>query len=233
MSIVTPTLNEEQFIARHIASAAEHQPLEHIISDGGSEDATVRLAQAAGARVISAKRGRGPQLQAGAEAARGDVLLFLHADTILPQAALEHIRTALSDGKQDSGCFRLRFDRSGRLLGLYAWATQFDTRFTTFGDQAMFATRAAFKASGGFPDWPLLEDLALRQRLRGTGCFRKLHAAVTTSARRFEKHGVIQTQLRNASILGLYGLGVHPETLARWYLPHRVCRDKDEPITPW
>jgi rSAM/selenodomain-associated transferase 2 len=217
VSVIVPALNEAARIDSHIAHVLKHAPLEVIVADGGSKDETRGLAAAAGARVVSAPIGRGPQMQAGALAAQGDILLFLHADTTLQDGAFDAIRAALADARISGGSFRLSFDAPGVLLNFYASMTRFDSMMTTFGDSAMFMRRADFHRSGGFPDWPILEDVAFRRAILRIGRFKKLPLAVVTSARRFQRRGVIMTQMRNAAIMAAYCAGVSPHRLARWY----------------
>ncbi len=143
------------------------------------------------------------------------MLLFLHADTRLPPDALTRMAEVLARGS--AGCFRLRFDRRHPLLDLYGLASRVESYWTSFGDQAFFMTRDAFGAVGGFPDLPLLEDVAIRRRLKRRGGFAKAQAAAITSARRFEAEGLVWRQAKNGAILLLYALGVSPAWLVRLY----------------
>jgi rSAM/selenodomain-associated transferase 2 len=172
-------------------------------------------------KVWKATPGRGSALNVGALATTAEILLFLHADTALPREARAIINAAVADPSVVGGCFRLRFDARNATLRFYAWFTRFDTAFTTFGDQAYFVRRQAFEQVGGFPQWPILEDVEMRRRLKRAGRFVKLPAPVVTSARRFRRHGAIRQQLRNAAIIALFYLGSSPEQLARWYRPDR------------
>ncbi|MEO7806174.1 MAG: TIGR04283 family arsenosugar biosynthesis glycosyltransferase [Steroidobacteraceae bacterium] len=216
-SVVVPTLNEAACIAALCRSLSADGFEDLIVVDGGSSDDTVAIARQAGATVLETPPGRGNQLNAGARLARGEVLLFLHADTLLPPDAPEAMDLALCDAAVVAGCFRLRFAEGGGLLGLYAWFSRFDTRFSTFGDQGFFMRRAAFDQAGGFPAQPLMEDVDMRRRLRRIGRFVKLATSVTTSARRFARDGVLRRQLANGVLLLCHALGVAPERLARWY----------------
>jgi GT2 family glycosyltransferase len=160
-------------------------------------------------------------MNAGAARARGDVLLFLHADTTLPESALAAVRRTLFDGGDgtavQAGTFRLRFDRNGWLLRLYAFATRLRWRRFCYGDRGLFVRRAAFEAVGGFPDWPIFEDLELADRLHQHGAFRYLPLAVTTAARRFERTGPLRQQLQNLALWAHYLLGTDPEAVASRY----------------
>lgn len=218
ISVVIPALNEAAGIDGQLARLRRQGFGDIIVVDGGSDDDTRRLALAAGARILRAPRGRAAQMNAGAALATGDVLIFLHADTALPDGAAETIGSALRARDVQAGCFRLRFDREHPLLRLYAWASRFDTYWTTFGDQAFFVRRAAFDAAGGFPVQPLMEDVELRRRLKRIGRFVKLTATVTTSARRFTRDGLVRRQVLNAVLLLGYAAGVDPERLKRLYV---------------
>ena len=222
ISLIIPARNEAENLSSLLQTRAVADFSEIIVVDNGSSDQTAQVV-AANPGVVLARSapGRGLAMNAGAAASSGDVLFFLHADSRLPVSAQAAIRAALSDARVLAGCFRLAFDRSGATLSLSAWMTRFDTCVTTFGDQGYFIRRSAFERLGGFAAWPILEDVDMRQRLRGLGIFRKLDLAITTSARRFARHGPLRQQLRNCLILALYGLGMSPHRLARLYRPHR------------
>ena len=218
VSIVIPTLNEEGVVAETVrAVRAQPSPLEVLVVDGGSTDATREVARSAGASVLDAPRGRGPQLNRGVEAADGRLLLFLHADTTLPPDGLTRIRRTLRDTPAVAGTFRLQFDAASPLLRFYAWCTRWPWIRLCFGDRGLFATREAFEAAGGYPEWPLFEDLELAARLQAHGPFRFLDAAVTTSARRFRRNGVLRQQLQNLYLWTHYVAGTDPDRLAHRY----------------
>ena len=222
LSIVIPTLDEEDSLRPSLAQALELTD-DVWVSDGGSRDKTVELARGLGAQVVEGAPGRGGQLNRGAEAARGDLLLFLHADTVLPSDVLEQLAEALDGGAQAGG-FHVRYEGDGDGGGhrlsevghrLVRWRTSLFK--WPLGDQAQFVTRSAFEAAGGFPDWPILEDLHLIRRLsrRGTVCV--LDGPVRSSARRFAKQGVLRTAATNWLIWLLYFVGFSPRLLARLY----------------
>lgn len=218
ISVVIPTLNEEETISPTIRRVqAQAGPLEIIVVDGGSTDATRKQARALGATVCSAEQGRAVQMNHGADVASGDVLLFLHADTLLPPNGLSTIRTALANPATTSGTFRLQFDRPTPLLRFYAWCTRWPWVRLCFGDRGQFVRRSMFEAIGGYPEWPLFEDLELAARLKAHGGFRFLDTAVTTSARRFQQHGPIRQQLRNLYLWMHYMTGADPERVAHLY----------------
>lgn len=166
---------------------------------------------------VQAARGRGTQCNGGARQATGTLLLFLHDDCTLPAAAPRLIAAAFADPAVAIACFRLRFDRRHWLLACYAWCSRFDSLFTTFGDQGILMRRTLFDALGGFPDWPLFEDVELTRRARRLTRIYKLPAAVTTSAVRFLRHGMLRQQLRNAWLILRYLLGASPAALYQSY----------------
>jgi rSAM/selenodomain-associated transferase 2 len=236
VAIVVPTLNEEASIANTLpaALAALGPPAEGhelVVSDGGSEDRTVETARALGASVVTGPAGRGGQLNRGAAATTAQILLFLHADTTLPQGALAAIQAVISGmppadppppAAADAaigGAFLMRFDDDRPLLRLGAWLINLRTRITRLplGDQAHFVTRAAFSQLGGYRDWPILEDLDFAWRLRRHGRTVILRQRVTTGARRFIELGVARTVATNWLIWLLFVAGVSPRRLARLY----------------
>ena len=220
IAVLMPVLNEAARIDRRLDELSALGLTEVVVCDGGSTDATAEIAAAHDrVRVVTGRRCRGAQLRAAFEGTPASVVLMLHADTQLPGNAVGLIRSALADPGVVGGCFRLRFDNDALAFVLYSWFTRFETTFTTFGDQAFFARRAAIEAAGGIPDWPLFEDVELRRRLRRQGRFVKLAAEVTTSARRFERQGVIRSQIRNALFVAGFWLGCSPQWLAARYRP--------------
>lgn len=190
--------------------------VEVIVADGGSTDGTAQRASR-DALVIPAARGRGAQMNAGARAAGGDVLLFLHGDTVLPPGWADAVGAALDDPSTAGGTFQLRFDVDALALRVYTWFTRVRWRIFHYGDQGIFVRREVFERIGGFREWPLMEDVDLLARLAAEGRVALLPLAVTTSARRFQRHGVIRQQLLNAALVMLFHLGVAPQRLARWY----------------
>jgi rSAM/selenodomain-associated transferase 2 len=222
IAVIIPVLNEAENIGALLDDLSRHVFAQTIVVDGGSADDTVEIAQSkSGVEVVRAGRGRGRQLNIGAARAGADVLLFLHADTRLPDGACGHIRSLLDDPAIVGGCFRLTFDARHPLLRTYAAMSAFDSVFTTFGDQAYFVRARAFDKAGAFPPWPILEDVEFRRRVRRQGRFVKLRTSVTTSARRFKSGGIVRQQVKNTLILCAFLAGVPAERLARWYAPHR------------
>jgi rSAM/selenodomain-associated transferase 2 len=220
LSVVVPVLDEAETIADHLQSLAplRAEGAEVIVVDGGSADDTLARARPGADRVLTATRGRARQMNAGAEAAGGDVLLFLHADTRLPPAADARIREALAAGARAWGRFDVRIS-GGRLLGVVATLMNRRSRLTGIatGDQAIFVTRAAFAAVGGYPDIPLMEDIALSRRLKRLSRPACLKAQVTTSGRRWERNGVARTILTMWRLRLAFFLGADPRALAVAY----------------
>jgi rSAM/selenodomain-associated transferase 2 len=217
LSVIIPALNEADVIEATIDRVREQAPHEILVVDGGSTDATRAAAEEAGATVLDAPRGRARQMNRGATVASGDAFLFLHADTLLPPNGLSLIHQTLSASGVEAGTFRLSFDDPTPLLRLYAWCTRWPWIRICFGDRGLFVRRSAFEAVGGYPDWPLFEDLELAARLQNRGEFRFLSASVTTSARRFHKHGALRQQLRNLYLWTHYIRGTEPERVAHLY----------------
>ncbi len=217
LAIVIPTLNEERALPDSLPHALDAAD-EVCVSDGGSTDSTVAIARSLGAQVVTGPPGRGAQLNRGAAACGAEVLLFLHADSRLPVGAADLVRRAI-DGGAAGGGFLARFEPAPGLLRLADRLTDLRTRATGWplGDQAQFARRDVFEALGGFPDWPILEDLDFIRRLKRHGRIAIVEARVTTSARRFLRRGTLRTLATNYLIWGLYFAGVSPLRLARLY----------------
>jgi rSAM/selenodomain-associated transferase 2 len=215
LSVVIPAWNEEGTIAEAIRSVREQA--EVLVVDGGSRDRTCAVAEAAGARVLRAPRGRGRQLDLGAREAGGDWLVFLHADTRLEAGWAEALR-ALGPGVV-GGAFRFAVDASPRSYRLleHAVAARCRVLHLPYGDQALFARRESYARAGGFPPFPLMEDVAFVRRLARAGRLAFPPVRAFTSPRRWERAGLLRTTARNAWLLALYGLGSPPERLARLY----------------
>jgi len=217
VSVIVPALNEAAHIKAAIVSAREAGAHQCIVADGGSVDATVAIAREAGAMVVAAPRGRAVQMNAGAKQATGDVLLFLHADTRLPQTAIQDLFDALHRPAVQAGIFRLRFVPTTPLLSLYAATTALPWGRIAFGDRALFVRKDTFEHLGGFAELPIFEDLDLVRRLQQHGGFVFLRSAVETSPRRFNQNGRLRQQARNFSLWARYHLGSSPEALAHRY----------------
>ena len=199
--------------------AVDPSAAEVIVADGGSRDRTAERARAAGARVLAAPHGRATQLDAGWRASDAPAVLFLHADTRLPVGWESAVRAALADPSVAGGAFALRFDQRSIGLRIVEWGARLRVALfgLPYGDQALFARRAALEAVGGVPLVPILEDLDLVSALRRRGRLTMLALPVTTSARRYRLRGVARTWWRNALALAAWRLGVDRHRLAAWY----------------
>jgi rSAM/selenodomain-associated transferase 2/rSAM/selenodomain-associated transferase 1 len=219
ISVVIPALDEAARIGALVDALLREPDVDVVVADGGSGDGTAAAAVAAGARVVAGPRGRAPQLNAGAAAAGGEVLLFLHADTSLPAGWARAVRDALRDQRIGGGAFSFATDSPRRELRLIERAANWRGRRlgVVFGDQAIFARREVFAALGGFPDQALMEDYELVRRLRRRHRFVVLAEPAVTSARRWEARGPWRTSLRNVAITAAYLAGVAPRRLAAWY----------------
>ncbi len=220
LSIIMPVLDEAAAIEAALRALSPYRArgVELIVVDGGSSDGTPDLARPLADRVLSAARGRALQMNAGAAVARGDVLLFLHADTQLPADADRLVLDGLSRSGRVWGRFDVRIDGGG-LLRVIAMMMNTRSRLSGIatGDQAMFVTRAAFDAVGGFPPIALMEDVALSATLKRMGRPLALRARVTTSPRRWHEHGTLRTILKMWRLRLGFFLGADPEKLARQY----------------
>ena len=220
ISIVMPVLDEAAGIEAALAALNPFRArgAEVIVADGGSKDGTADLARPFADRILAAPRGRGSQMNAGAAVASGDILLFLHADTRLPNNADLLIREGLGNLRRVWGRFDVHIEGGG-LLELISLAMNWRSRLTGIatGDQAIFVTRAAFETAEGFPAIALMEDVALSARLKRLGKPLALHARVTTSSRRWRKHGTLRTMLLMWQLRLRFFLGADPAKLARAY----------------
>ena len=218
VSVIIPALNEEQWIAGAVQSAFGAGAAEVIVVDGGSFDRTTRFATAAGARILLAEPMRARQLNRGAQSASSASLIFLHADSRLPDGAAAAVEAAL-DHNIVFGGFRIQFSEPDRKLRVAENMINFRSILlrTPWGDQAQFMRRELFLESGGFPDIPIMEDYELARRMKRNGRTRILLMTVTTSGRRFLQKGLWRTAAINWSIIWKYHRGESPEELARIY----------------
>lgn len=222
VSLVVPTLDAERTLAPTLAAlvpaAVSGLVKELIIADGGSRDRTLTIAEAAGARIVAAPRGRGAQLKAGAQAARGDWLMFLHADTVLDAGWEHEARRFIAEHPERAGYFRFRLDdRRWRARALErAVALRCALLSLPYGDQGLLISRRLHDAAGGFRALPLMEDVDLARRL-GRRRLRRLEANAVTSAARYRRDGYARRVTRNAFCLSLWLCGVPAERIARLY----------------
>ena len=229
ISIIIPVLNEANTIAPVISTARNAENVEIIVADGGSSDGTVEIAQSLGVRVISTAPGRSTQMNAGAIAATGDILLFLHADTHLPRGYDSAARQALAKPSSVGGAFELKIDARRLCLRLVEIGVNWRSNFLQmpYGDQAIFLLSATFDKIGGFPDLPLMEDFELVRRLKKQGRIEIVPQPVLTSARRWQQVGVLKTTVINQIIIIAYFLGVSPDRLAFWYKKQKKNSSKN------
>lgn len=224
-SIIIPTLNEASVIQTTLRCTARLGFEEILVVDGGSSDDTRTLVATTGdghssrVRLLSSTAGRASQLNAGAAASTADVLLFLHADSQLPDGARQFLEQALADPTVVGGRFDVRFDRPsvlGRVVSTLMNVRSRISRIST-GDQAMFVRRPVFKRLGGFSEIPIMEDIDFSTRLKRAGATAAIRERVTTSFRRWEQQGPLRTILLMWSLRFLYWIGVSPHRLTRWY----------------
>ena len=225
IAIVIPCLNEAQLIADTLHSLQSLRVCGHavIVADGGSSDATCALAVPLADAVIDAPRGRARQMNAGAAATAAQAYLFLHADTRLPDGAAAAIIAALAGGRHAWGRFDIRIAGASRWLPVVSALMNVRSRLTGIatGDQAMFVTREAFAVAGGFPDWPLMEDIGLSRALKKQSRPAALRLRVTTAGRRWDTQGPLRTIAFMWWLRFLFFLGAKPERLAHQYSPIR------------
>ena len=220
LSIVMPVLDEAAGITQALQALAPLRAAGHelIVVDGGSSDGTAALAMPGADQIVTSPRGRARQMNAGALRAQGDVLLFLHADTLLPEGAAQAVQRALAGGRR-WGRFDVRISGSSGWLRVIAALMNTRSRITGIatGDQALFVERRLFNESGGYADQPLMEDIELSRRLRAVGLPACLRERVLTSGRRWESRGVWRTIWLMWCLRWRYWRGASPEALARAY----------------
>lgn len=218
VSVIIPTLNEEVGLPFLLDRLKEAGPHEIIVADGGSHDQTVEIAQQAGVRVISAEKGRASQMNRAATMATGEFLLFLHADTTPPPEYQRVITRLLQSPATSAGAFR--FGLTGDLPNAPLIESLVGLRCrllgTPYGDQGLFMRRRIFQHLGGYPDWPVMEDLHMVRRLKRLGAVRMALEAARTSTRRWEKCGIVRTFLSNQLMLASYHIGLPTKFIARF-----------------
>jgi uncharacterized protein len=219
VSVIIPALNEAAHIAATLEYVRKNSPHEIIVVDGGSADETCAIAQNCGAKVIHSKPARARQMNAGAAQATGNVLLFLHADTLLPDNWTRVVTDTLKAPGVAAGSFGFRVAERFPGRWLVEWTTNLRSRWfqNPYGDQTQFLRRAMFEELGGFADLPIMEDYELNQRLRKLGRVVTAEAAAITSGRRWKRLGVVRTTLTNKMMIAGFHLGVCPHKLARFY----------------
>jgi rSAM/selenodomain-associated transferase 2 len=226
ISIIIPAINEASNIKQTIATTQPSTNIEVIVVDGGSQDDTVAIAESLGVKVISSSPGRALQMNTGAALASGEILLFLHADTLLPVGFDEMICAALQQPGVIAGAFALRINADLASLRLVEKGVYWRSRFLQmpYGDQAIFITKKVFQQVGDFPELPIMEDFELIRRLKRLGKITVLSVAVVTSARRWLQKGVFKTTLINQVVIIAYLLGIKPVQLRTWYSQGKFFR---------
>jgi len=225
ISVIIPTLNEEERI-EDLLGWLKGTDVEIVVADGGSTDGTVTACERAGVTVVNSPKGRAVQMNAGALAASGQILLFLHVDTHLPEEFEEAVKETIMVGAV-AGAFLFGTDLSTPSMNIIENSAHFRSfrLGIVFGDQAIFAAREAFFRAGAYPEQPVMEDYELWKRLGRVGKRSLIPLSVTTSARKWEKQGVWRITLMNQVVTWLYLLGVSPERLAGWYRSRSVNRE--------
>jgi len=223
VSVIVPVLHEAgrlDPLIDHVRQTAGAEPVEIILVDGSPDGESIGTVTRGQVTLLTAPAGRARQMNAGAAAATGDFLLFLHADTRLPAGAFRRIAETLSDGRHGAGAFDLRYDSDRPSMRIIARAACLRSRLTRipYGDQAHFFRRDYFEALGGYADIPFLEDVEIMRRIKSRReriCI--LPEPVVTSARRQQREGVLACTVRNGVVVALYYAGMSPERLARFY----------------
>lgn len=232
-SVIIPVLSEEAGInalVDHLRAIGYGFNLEILIADGHPGRTTLAALDRPGVVKVPAPRGRAMQMNAAAAKSTGQVLVFLHADTTLPAGAFQSMENVLADGRLAGGAFALGIRSTWPSLALIARVATLRSRLTRvpYGDQAIFLTRQAFAALGGYQDMPILEDVDLMRRLKHAGMsIGFAHGRTLTSPRRWQADGVLARTLRNWAIILLYLLGVSPERLAAMHPPHHAANQED------
>jgi rSAM/selenodomain-associated transferase 2 len=219
ISVIIPTLNEASNIKATILSTQASINIEVIVVDGGSTDNTVDISQSLGVKVIFSQSGRANQMNAGAKLASGDIFLFLHGDTLLPDGFDVIVRKALQKPKTIAGAFTLQIDATHWSLRLVESAVNLRSRFLQmpYGDQAIFLSKEIFNEIGNFPQLPIMEDFEIIRRLKRKGNIAIIDVSVITSGRRWLKKGVIRTTLINQIAIIAYLIGISPQRIGEWY----------------
>lgn len=234
ISVIIPTLNEEANLPVTLRQLAERADVELIVVDGGSMDGTVEIAQQFTPFVFVTRPGRAQQMNIGARHATGDILLFLHADTFLLPGALDELQRRIIGDGAVGGAFDLNIDSPRRLCKLVAKVASRRSRLLRlpYGDQGMFVWRQVFDALGGFPDIPIMEDVAFARQLRRAGRLTFIRSGLVTSGRRWNANGVLKTTLVNLWVTLLFFLRLPPRQLRRiydgWLVTGKSRRDKSE-----
>jgi len=219
VSIIIPVLNEEKAIPALMKNLyLQEGEYEIIIVDGGSTDQSLEICKEYNnLTVITSEIGRANQMNMGAAVARGEILLFLHADTLLPRGGIKSIEAAMEDDDTVGGSFYMKFDMESFSFRFFSVFTRINSAYLTYGDQGIFIKKSVFEEIGAYKQLPILEDFEIQKRLRKKGRFIKLPLPVTTSARRFLHNGIFKQQLLNIALLCAYELGYSPAKIKAFY----------------
>jgi len=207
-SVIVPTLNEEYYIGKNInAITNKRDDVEIIVADGGSSDGTVEAAAAKGARISNTEKGRGIQLNAGASIAKGNILFFLHADTLIPENTFDLLDDFFPNENNNICRFKLGFDIDNHLLKVYTSFSKFNTIFTRYGDSGIVIRKNFFNSMGGFKNYFIFEDVEFLSRVSKKAKIRLLNAEAKSSARKFVYNGLIKNQIQSFALFAKYFLG--------------------------
>jgi rSAM/selenodomain-associated transferase 2 len=219
LSVIVPTLNAGDALDGVLRSIGRSNEVETIVADGGSTDGTLERAKADGIKVIACPRGRAAQMNLASAHVSGDVLLFLHSDTMLPPGYLDDVRRTLSRPGVIAGAFRFKTDYPARAMRLVEWTTNLRSRLLQlpYGDQGLFMRVSVFRRLGGFRELPIMDDFDFVRRARRLGRIGCAPTAAVTSGKRWRRLGIWRTALRNQAIVALYYCGVSAERLAQLY----------------
>lgn len=220
VTVIIPVLNEATLLRQRIEHLkALHQTYDVTFCDGGSDDDTCSVLQRHGLHYCTSSRGRAEQMNTAAALSKSDILLFIHVDTEISSSDIALVKQVMQDEKIVGGRFDIRLSGNRPIFHIIAFMINLRSRITKIstGDQCQFVRRDVFERMGGFPRQPLMEDIAFSKRLKSYGRIACLRRKVTTSSRRWQKHGVVRTVLLMWKLRFLYWLGVAPEKLAEMY----------------
>jgi len=220
VAVIVPILNEADHLPRLLQNACKWEVNAIVFADGGSSDNTPQLLDQSGMKWIHGNRGRATQMNMGARESNSDILLFLHADTEISSNHIKDIKQIMLNPDVVGGRFDVRLSGGHSAFRMIEFFINWRSRLTgiSTGDQAMFVRRNVFERLGGFPEWPLMEDVEFSRRLKKQGKIACLHRKVVTSSRRWEKHGIVRTVLLMWWLRLRYWLGANPETLKHHYV---------------
>ena len=231
-SVVIPTFNEEYYIAsllEEIDFQREKLPydVEIIIVDGQSDDKTVEICGKFNTEILISSKGRGNQLKRGSDSARGNNLIFLHADLSIPKDMFLFIDENFNP-TSDIAVFKMKYVEEKLLFNIYSFFTRFDTTFSTFGDQGLVISKEKYNEIGGFRDLPVMEDVEFFKRARKFGRIKKFNRYITASTRKFKDRGIVRTQLLSSLLITKYLMGIDPKKFYEIY--YKENRDEEESI---